>query len=427
MNNNFVSSQQSQGPRRPPGQGTSRSARRRRNLRRRSQASRGTGPQQQNQNSKRPSMRSQRSRGSYVDNIPRARMPIPSNVSYGDQKTFYRQAGAPKHKEWGQGVRFVGSSLLGSLFMDNNQSDTARCFTPYFAQYSYTPLVGTTYYDLYACQPNQLFKVFALHPAFIPRLNKECMNWGRYAIRSLRIYSQPVANTTEPAGYVACLAHDTAWPLNLDQTAAFDTNDIAQVGTHASGAFFNQFRLKSSDYQGDRTWSTTIPSVFVPAGASSPPSSFIEPYVDTSYQYVWAIARPEYAGGETDGFRGFVYVSYEVDFYSVKSDDSYNMTAMTYNNGAVLNSRKLLQSLPKSECKTRRSTTEKKDVPDNRLDESDEPVYDTMPDFKRSEPMDIDVDMAPRIKSPVIPSMSAVQRTGSKGLRGFMGLGVASS
>jgi hypothetical protein len=201
---------------------------------------------------------------------------------------------------------------------------------------SISGISGQIIYDLYmatqavpSAQNAYYGRIGAVHPGLITRLQNECYNWGRYCFRSLRFHSEAVGPTNETTGYVAALTHDTSWPLDEDQVAGLTPNDIAQLGSHTSGAFYEDFDIRVDDFRGDRTWSTTLPVIdFIP-GSGGVPSSMIWPYADASYQYVWALSQVV-DNNSASGFRGYCYFTYEIDFYSVKNDDSRQMGAILW-------------------------------------------------------------------------------------------------
>lgn len=324
--------------------GKSRSARRRRNKRGNRASSGQRGPSATSAPRGRPSARGSRRRrnpnsssgasSSLVKQTSTMRTLMPATVSYRSNKTFYRQSGRPVHKEWGEGIRFVGCSILGSMQV------TSSVFTCYQNAVAQTvgvvddSLAATRYYDLYvAASIANEDTIMALHPALIERLQQECLNWGRYCFRSLKVHSSPQAPTNDVSGWVAGVTHDTAWPLDIDQLT-FGANDIAVLGTHDNGAFYEPFDLSLNDFKGDRTWATTLPVLDIITGsADGPPSSFLWPYCDASYQHLFCILRPDDGASTTQGFRGYVYVTYEIDFYSVRADSTSLMNPIVWNGG----------------------------------------------------------------------------------------------
>jgi hypothetical protein len=245
-------------------------------------------------------------------------------------KTYYKQVGNPVHKEWGQGVRYSGCSLFGAV---NQPSGTNIIITPVIAGSTPTtvPIVGTMFTQLYwAIQSAYIFTMYSMHPGFIARLQKETYNWGRYVFRKIILHSSPISPTTDSYGYAVGLTHDASWPLNMDQADAYGYNDVAQLGSSAVGALYESFSITLDDYKGDRTYSTTLPTVLVGATSTPPPASLIAPFCEDYYQYVFATNAP-IAQTISSGFRGAVYCSYIIDFYSVKSDTGNEMDPLIWN------------------------------------------------------------------------------------------------
>lgn len=261
---------------------------------------------------------------------------IPIAVSSEDFQTFYRTEKAPVHKEWGEGCRVVGCSVIGNMSLPSN-TGSSYCYSNAATQAVVSGGINT-YFDLFVAvnTPTVLAnqnRVMSLHPALISRLANESLNWGRYVYRYCAVANQPVSNTTNGDGYTVGMSHDVSWPLNGDQVNSFTTVDIAQLGKHASGAFYEPFALASGDYSGDRTWTTSLP-VFAEtsSGATGFESSFLAPYIDSSYQYFWTAYMPVASSGQSPGYRGWVYLTYVCDFYSVKTDSTTEMDTFSKGN-----------------------------------------------------------------------------------------------
>jgi len=331
-------------PTRPPGK--SRSSRRRFNKQKKQASSGILVPSAQvaaTRPPRRPSNRGRRGRKGQGFGGYRGLMPMPYNSGKRDAtsrpafaisgptvKTYYKQSGAPKHKEWGEGVRFVGCSLLGAI---NQPSGTNIMMTPTIAnsQAVTSPIPGTMYNNLYwAVNSGFVFTVYALHPGLIPRLQKETYNWGRYVFRKIIVHSSPISSTSDNYGFAVGLTHDTSWPLNQDQAGSYGYDDVAQLGSSAVGAMYESFEITLDDFKGDRTWPTTLPSIIVGTTSADPPSTLVGPFSEDYYQYVFATNAP-IAEAITSGFRGSVYVSYVVDFYSVKADTGNLMEPLIWN------------------------------------------------------------------------------------------------
>jgi hypothetical protein len=265
---------------------------------------------------------------------------MPASVGSKSETTFYRRSEtAPVHKEWGVGCRVEGVSLLGFL---STETGVYRCFFPYILQ---NQVVGggggfTRYFDLYSfIQLMDLDgQTMSLHPGLVPRLNLECLNWGKYVYRSCALFSRPQSSTVGSSGWVAGLTHDVSWLLNNDQQDSFSAADIATLGAHDNGAFYEAFNIRLNDYRGDRTWATTLPVVdSANTVVTKPPSSLVWPYIEASYQHSWAITKPDNEQINDPGFKGYVYLKYTVDFYNIKSDTSTIMQPMTWD-GVTLGS-----------------------------------------------------------------------------------------
>ena len=262
---------------------------------------------------------------------------LPTAVSGRSFETYFKQLGNPTHKEWGQGVRYSGCSLLGAMQPNTTNNSV---FNAAISQYIFD---GTydLFYDLYPAATHDnsglvdfVNRIMAIHPGLIARLQNECYAWGRYAFRSLTIHSEAVGPTTDTGGFTAALSHDVSWPLCEDQVDSLGYQDVAQLGNHITANFYENFALRADDFKGDRTWTTTIPVMAVVPSGGNVSSSYLWPYIDASYQYFWSvIANTGSAGSPQAGFRGNVYISYVVDFYSVKNDASRNMLPTYWNDG----------------------------------------------------------------------------------------------
>lgn len=263
-----------------------------------------------------------------------------------DRLTYFKQTGQPKHKEWGLGVRYGGCSLWGVIQVPTTDN---FILIPTNPQFQSDGAGGTTYFDLFAgvatggLSSSFSFlagRVFALHPALIARLQNECFNWGQYCFRNISFHSEAVDSTVDGNSFIVGLTHDMSWPLNQDQAGdisftGIDASDIAQLENHASGPFYRSFALRSADYTGDRTWGTSLPIMDRLVGNFLPTSTTLWPYIQSSYQYA---AAGTLAGGRQpgfDGFKGFVYVSYVIDFYQVKTDTSLYMQPLILSGGAL--------------------------------------------------------------------------------------------
>jgi hypothetical protein len=261
---------------------------------------------------------------------------MPLAVSGRNITTFFRQTGSPIHKEWGAGTRYQGCSLLGQMVTP--AASSAICFQPSVSQNQSDGSGGVLYYDLYtATQPQYGGRLFAIHPALVTRLQNECYNWGRFCFRSITIHSEAASTTNTGNGYVCGLTHDVSWPLNTDQYSNLASFDIAQLGIHANGSWYESFALRAGDFRGDRTWSTTLPQIDVLSGSTTyPEPSYVWPYIEASYQHCWAIQALASGGtGASVIPSGYVYISYVVDFYGIKSDLSYVMPATEWKTGPV--------------------------------------------------------------------------------------------
>jgi hypothetical protein len=255
---------------------------------------------------------------------------MPAAVSSKSVKTYYKQSGSPVHKEWGEGVRFTGCSVLGKV---RQQSGSPVVFEPAVPQQEdFVADDFIRHYDLFTSMDTGLAGIImSLHPAFVTRLQNECRNWGEYCYRSVRLHSGPQAGTDVDAGWTAGASHDVAWPLDLDQATSIDPTEIAELGTHDNGAFYESFDMRMADFKGDRTWSTTLPVVDIgDASITSPPGSFIWPMIESSYQNFFAILGNQNGGSE---YFGLVYITYTIDFYSVKSDQTFLMQSISWING----------------------------------------------------------------------------------------------
>jgi hypothetical protein len=256
---------------------------------------------------------------------------MPVSVSSMLPKVQYSQIGSPVHKEWGSGVRIQGVDIIGS-FQIPSDTTSQYIFSSSSTRYSTnTPSSGfTTYYDPYwGIDVNygvQAFgyigQVMSMHPAFLPRLNREAVNWGRYVYRKFEVFSEPVSNTTEPLGYVAGLSHNVTWPLNDDQIEGIESEDVVEMDLSASGAFYDAFSLKAGDYSGDRTYPCLIMPTFVQdTGGGSPQpyeARYISDIVNDYHQYMFCTRMASNGTGSTGvtpGFRGFLFARYVIDFY----------------------------------------------------------------------------------------------------------------
>jgi len=258
-----------------------------------------------------------------------------------DYKTYFKQSGTPMHKEWGEGVRYVGCSVLGQMQVPSTGS--VWSFNPSFAQYTQdVPDPGDVlYYDFYAAVDNggALARIiYCLHPFLIPRLQNECENWGRYCFRSIRIHSEAADTTSQTNAYVTGITHDVSWPFLRDQTDGISAYDVAELGNHASGPFYRSFKIRSADFHGDKVWPTALPTLVIKqATTTNPPPSFLANWAENYYQFCYANIMESASTGELTGPKGFVYISYEIDFYSVKTDTSSGsqMDPIIWNDGVV--------------------------------------------------------------------------------------------
>jgi hypothetical protein len=276
---------------------------------------------------------------------------LPMSVAGKDFKTYYRQAGTPVHKEWGEGCRFIGCSVFGTMDVP---ASGGNVMIPNIAQQGSDGAGGTLYFNLYnSVSGGQLSnRVFALHPALIARLGNECNNWGKYCFRRIMIHSEAVDTSTDTNGYIAGLSHDVSWPLRTDQTSVFSDIDVAELGTHATGPFWRSFSLSSKDYNGDGTWPTALPIIDLRAGSTdSPPSGFVATWAQNYYQYFFATVLQGNLNATFAGTKGFVYISYIVDFYSVQADTSTNMQPIDWNSGVSATKSVTLPRIPPRTCR----------------------------------------------------------------------------
>jgi len=247
-----------------------------------------------------------------------------SATSGADFKTYFRQGGAVVHKEWGTGSRFLGTSVLGE--MTTTEGQTANFLA--VATRQMTDGSGNIfYYDPYISLPNGNVGgvAFSLHPGLLSRLQNECLNWGRYCFRKLRIHFSASGSSTNPDGYVCALTHEVSWPLMVDQSGAGNTvtsGDTAGLENHASGSYWKSFSLQAADHKGDRTWPTGLVQFVLPDGKdNNVTGSWLMPYVEDNVQFVY-ITRNLNDASQTIGSLGFVYVEYVIDLYSPKFQQS---------------------------------------------------------------------------------------------------------
>jgi len=257
---------------------------------------------------------------------------ISSNIG---SNFFIRNGAAPVNKEWGVGERFVGQTMVGGIATSTGNNLTMSWSTPRSAVVGGE---GTFFLDPYAALPaidpvtgsssNTKDTCFSLHPSNIPRLAVEALNWGRYVFRGLQVEYFPATSTQNEDSIVSAVTHDVSWPLNLDQlSVAF--GDVLDLNPSVITALWKAFKIRVNDYKGDRTWSTTMPSILLPTGYTNwTTGSFISSFLEDFVQYAVINRLTTAAASSSNSSCGYMLVKYVVDFYGPKSDTNNRMEAV---------------------------------------------------------------------------------------------------
>lgn len=227
---------------------------------------------------------------------------------------FMGNLGAPRHKDYGVGTRFVGCSLMGTIRTTNLYQG---CFVPTIAH-----VTGANWFDLLAYYDYTIgFGVngeqfnFSMHPYFIPRLTNEVYNFARYCYRQIKLVFCPICPTTVDQGYVAGISRGTSDTITITTDA--DINSfLLQLEDVRVGAFWNGFEISTGDRKGDKTWSCNVPVLASPSAVIPMPTQCpdqIANLVEEYYQFVYHMAMPQTSTATAS--RGYVYVEYIIDFY----------------------------------------------------------------------------------------------------------------
>jgi hypothetical protein len=253
----------------------------------------------------------------------------PAAVSGVNHATYVKQIGTPVHKEWGEGVRYQGCSLWGTV---SPALGANSIWIPTLMQSVSIP--GAIYYfDLYsAASAAYTNRVFSGHPGNISRIQRECANWGRYVYRKFMIHTEPCSTTDTNDGFVAGLGHDVSWPFTQGQFSSYGIGDIGTLGIHSTGALYEQAVLQANDYKGDRTWPCALPTVQIQTTSlDNPPPLVLAALAEDYYQYFFTAVTG--ALPAESGYRGLIYLSYVIDFYGVQSNSNFQTQPLIWNSG----------------------------------------------------------------------------------------------
>jgi hypothetical protein len=243
----------------------------------------------------------------------------PFSVSAPTPVQFHRQTGRPRHKEWGLGCRFAGSSVIGVW---GTGSLSASAFFPNIASVS-----GGRTYDLYSQYVATAPYCFSLHPYFINRLNIESRNWGRYAFRRIGIQVRSFGPTNTSGGWMAAISRDVSLPFSESWTSGISDVEILSQERSTNGSWWQGFGLAADDYRGDRTWPCNLPTA--DAGEDIGATVYAN-LAEEFYQYFFTASATETNAG-TGVTYGYVYVNYEIDFYVPRYINNNLMSALDYN------------------------------------------------------------------------------------------------
>lgn len=278
----------------------------------------------------------------------------PMSVDYSSQTPVYlKRTGTPKHKEWGEGIRYTGVSILGSL---RTTGAANTVLLPYYPQIVTAVDASQYYYDIYAIDAATVGLCYTMHPSQLMRLSQECYNWGRYCFRKLKVWTEPVGSATNVDGYSFAVSHNVTWPLNEAVETGIDSLEIRALQPSATRSFWDPACVQVNDYSGEKTWSCDRP--ISQLGIGDKGDTFWGPYVEDFYQY-FTVFRT--AGGNavnTLPFLGFVMFEYEIDFYSSRNVSEINMGAMIFASETLDSSSK-----SSSSSITSGTSSERKSVP----------------------------------------------------------------
>lgn len=255
---------------------------------------------------------------------PQARLTMPAAMVTTNPSQFFRKEGAVKHKEWGEGSRFIGRSIFG---LASYGANSPICFAPYLTQYFTIDGVSVTTnpYNIAVDESSNASTpagiVHNLHPNNITRLNFEVPSWGRYCFRELGFTYYAISPTASNNSYVACVGHDVSLPLTRTWMAP-DTgltsgktnmNNILNVSQSVNGTAYQGFEMNTLSYDGTRTWPTSSPVY----AAVVLVDDMVELGTETEVynQYFFAM-RPSTNTSQSFSYAGAIMVDYVIDFYS---------------------------------------------------------------------------------------------------------------
>jgi len=233
---------------------------------------------------------------------------VPLSTTSTVPQSFFRQYGAPKHKDYGVGVRYTGCSYFGTL---STFTGFSNAFT-----YSYQDVADITNintdWDNVVCM---------VHPYNILRLNNEVKNWQRYCIREARIHYVPQCASSTSGSFTYNLIRDPTFIINAGTTTASYANIINTTPSSTQSPWL-QSSIKNSAWETDRTWTTDYP-LFVTGSVSSGQTGLLLTFIESSMQFLFA-ARWSSTNLTTADY-GLFYIEYVVDFYGPKySSVGYN-------------------------------------------------------------------------------------------------------
>jgi len=180
---------------------------------------------------------------------------IPATLGLSTQPTYHRSVGRCKNKEYGIGDRMEGCAYFGLI---SSQSLSTDVFIPGFIDGDDFSLLLSTWQN----------NTYLIHPYNIPRLNRECQNWGRYAWRECRVIYTPLCGSGTTGGFALSLTRDWEWVFTQDGVSGSSFYDISQQSTSFQTPFWMPSQVTTRNYESDRTFSTSYP-LFSPTNFSA--------------------------------------------------------------------------------------------------------------------------------------------------------------
>lgn len=260
---------------------------------------------------------SRRARNGFVDI---ARQPLgswnqsqimaPVSSAQAVPSAFFRQTGAPKHKDYGVGVRYTGVTPMGSLA---TFSLSSAAFYPNYVDAKDFSNSVTAWTNV----------MYAIHPYNIARLQLEARNWGRYCIRAIKVHYTPQCPTTTAGGFAYMLTRDSTWMLNQGTVAATYESITVVNPCSIQGPWYPSC-LSDSAWSTDRTFSTNYPLFY---GTPTNQQGFLFPYLEDSVQFLFG-ARWN-GSNATFAVYGTFTLEYVVDFYQTRTSSVAYMYPIT--------------------------------------------------------------------------------------------------